>query len=165
MPSPFPGMDPYLEDAAVWPLFQRTFVAMSCSVVVEPMLVDRYRPEIRHRQYGDQGEHEEPYLAIVRRSDDRLVTILDLVSPRNKTTDAGRQAYLDTRRQAVQVGANTMEVDLVLQGSPLHDFSRESLPSWDYAVTVMRAKRPSQYELYTATLPIDELLERAVEVS
>ena len=68
MPSPFPGMDPYLEDAAVWPLFQRTFVAMSCSVVVESMLVDRYRPEIRHRQYGDQGEHEEPYLAIVRRT-------------------------------------------------------------------------------------------------
>jgi hypothetical protein len=27
MPSPFPGMDPYLEAAGLWPLFQQTIVA------------------------------------------------------------------------------------------------------------------------------------------
>lgn len=26
MPSPFPGMDPYLEDAGLWPLFHPIFV-------------------------------------------------------------------------------------------------------------------------------------------
>ena len=27
MPSPFPGMDPYLEDSAVWPDFHNSFIA------------------------------------------------------------------------------------------------------------------------------------------
>ena len=26
MPSPFPGMDPYLEEACIWPAFQQEFL-------------------------------------------------------------------------------------------------------------------------------------------
>jgi hypothetical protein len=45
-----------------------------------------------------------------------------------------------------------VEIDLVLQGQPLLDYSRDGLPDWDFAVTVTRAHQPERYEIYTATL-------------
>jgi hypothetical protein len=44
-----------------------------------------------------------------------------------------------------------VEIDLVLQGQPTLDYSREGLPDWDYAVTVARASAPERFEIYTAT--------------
>jgi hypothetical protein len=81
-----------------------------------------------------------------------LVTLLDVVSPSNKTSAAGREGYLSTRRQGRAAGASLVEVDLVLQGQPMLDYSRENLPKWDYAVTVVRATQPDRFEIYTATL-------------
>ena len=49
-------------------------------------------------------------------------------------------------------GASLVELDLVLQGQPTLDYSREGLPDWDYAVSVTRSSKPEQYEIYTATL-------------
>src|SRR5205085_3677236 len=80
------------------------------------------------------------------------VTLVDVVSPANKLTQAGRQAYLDKRRECRSTNTNLVEIDLVLQGQPMLDYSREGLPDWDYAVTVTRATQPERYEIYTATL-------------
>src|SRR5262245_48572511 len=121
MPSPFPGMDPYLETPALWPPFHRQFVA-SLLEAVQAGLTDRYRVEIGQRGYAiddsdpsQQGQHacEEPFLEIRQRSDGRLITLLDIVSPANKSTTAGRQAYLDTRKEAKGAKANLVEIDLV----------------------------------------------------
>jgi hypothetical protein len=81
-----------------------------------------------------------------------LVTLLDFVSPTNKTTEAGKQAYLEKRREGRGHSANLVEIDLVLQGQPMLDYSREGLPDWDYAVTVTRATQPDRFEIYTAVL-------------
>jgi hypothetical protein len=67
-------------------------------------------------------------------------------------TTAGRQAYLEKRAEARGAGANLVEIDLVLQGQPTLDYSREGLPDWDYAVTVTRASHPERHEIYSATL-------------
>src|SRR5262249_8647820 len=48
--------------------------------------------------------------------------------------------------------ANLVEIDLVLQGQPTLEYSREGLPDWSYAVTVTRATQAERYEIYTATL-------------
>jgi hypothetical protein len=80
------------------------------------------------------------------------VSLVEVVSPANKTSATGRQHYLDKRHDAQRHKANVVEIDVVLEGQRLHDFSRESLPAWDYSVVVTRAARPEQYELYTATL-------------
>jgi hypothetical protein len=87
-----------------------------------------------------------------QRGDSKLVTLVDIVSPTNRTSAAGRQAYLDTRKDARSAGANLVEIDLVLQGTPMLDYSRENLPEWDYAVTVTRSPQPERHEIYTATL-------------
>jgi hypothetical protein len=144
-------MDPYLEDVALWPSFQHAFVACMREAL-QSGLPDPYQSRVGERRYQEQGEQCEEYLEIVCRSDGQLVTLLDLVSPSNKTSAVGREECLRTRRQANEAGANVVELDLVLQGRPLLEYSRDGLPAWDYAVTVMRASHPVRYEIYTSTL-------------
>lgn len=81
-----------------------------------------------------------------------MVTLIDIVSPINRTTSDGRNAYLETRKTVRSQGANVVEIDLILQGEPTLDYSREKLPEWDYAITVTRATHPDRHEIYTTTL-------------
>src|SRR5579884_2701986 len=152
MSSPFPGMDPYLEDEALWPVFHHQLVMYLYQILL-PGLVDRYRARVNQRHYvTEQKEHQEEYIEIYQRSDGRLITLVEVVSPANKRTAAGRAAYLDKRREAKSANANTVEIDLVLQGQPTLDYSRDGLPNWDYAVTVTRSTHPDRHEVYTATI-------------
>jgi hypothetical protein len=153
-------MDPYLEDEKVWPVFQHQLVLCLYQILL-PGLVDRYRARIGQRHYVTEQalftsvvreEHQEEFIEVRQRSDGRLVTLVDVVSPSNKTTDAGRLAYLTKRGEAKGGGANLVEIDLVLQGQPTLDYSREGLPEWDYAVTVTRAAHAEKHEIYSSTL-------------
>lgn len=160
MPSPFPGMDPYLEDSRFWPAFHHHLAGCLYQIIL-PSLADRYRARVGHRRYVTeqalftsivQEEHHEEFLEIRLRNDTKVVTLVEIVSPTNKTTTVGRQAYLDKRREGKGHGASLIEIDLTLQGKPLLDYSREGLPDWDYAITVTRAAQPERHEIYTSTL-------------
>lgn len=160
MPSPFPGMDPYLEQDKLWPVFHHQFMACLYQILL-PGLVDRYRARVCQRQYVTEQalftsvvreEHQEEYIEVRQRSDGRLITLVEAVGPANKTTSSGRKSYLDKRQEGKTGGANLVEVDLVLQGQPTLEYSRDGLPEWDYAVTVTRTTQPERYEIYTATL-------------
>jgi hypothetical protein len=160
MPSPFPGMDPYLEDEKVWPVFQHHLVSCLHQTLL-PGLVDRYRARVGTRQYATEQalftsilreDHQEEYIEIRQRGDGRVVTLVEVVSPANKTSCTGRQSYLAKREEAKKAGANLVELDLVIQGQPTLEYSREGLPEWDYVVTVTRSTQPERYEIYTATL-------------
>ncbi len=160
MPCPFPGMDPYLEDAAYWASFQHQFVAGMYQILL-PGLVDRYRAKIGTRNYVTEltlftsilrEPHAEEFIEIRDRADGRLVTVIDFPSPSNRTTTAGRASYLETRKDTDTQRANAIEIDLVTQGLPLLDYSRDGLPEYDYAVSVSRASAPGRYEIYTTTV-------------
>jgi hypothetical protein len=153
-------MDPYLEDEALWPIFHHQ-VVMCLYQTLLPGLVDRYRARVAQRCYVTEQalftsilrqEHHEDYIEVRQRSDSRLVTLIEVVSPANKTTQQGRAAYLDKRREGKSSCANLVEIDLVLQGQPTLDYARDGLPDWDYAVTVTRSTQPERYEIYTTTL-------------
>jgi hypothetical protein len=153
-------MDPYLEDESLWPVFHHQLV-MCLYQILLPGLVDRYRARVTQRHYVTEQalftsvvreEHHEDCIEIRQRNDARLVTLVDIVSPANKVTPAGRAAYLDKRREGRNANANLVEMDLVLQGQPTLEYSRDGLPDWDYAVTVTRSTQPERYEIYTATL-------------
>lgn len=112
MPSPFPGMDPYLEDPKLWPEFQHQLVATLFQMLL-PNLSDRYRARIACRQYTAEiplftsvirENHQEEYLEIRQRSSQRLITLVEVVSPANRTTAEGRQVYLKQRQQAIAEG-------------------------------------------------------------
>ena len=160
MPSPFPGMDPYLEEEGIWSVFQHHLVLRLYQLLL-PGLVDRYRARVGQRHYVTEQalftsvvreEQHEDYIEIRQRGDGRLVTLIDIVSPTNRTSQDGRGAYLKTRRDARRISANVVEIDLVLQGEPTLDYSRESLPEWNYVVTVTRAVNQDRHEIYTTTL-------------
>src|SRR5262249_18049111 len=122
MPSPFPGMDPYLEDEVLWPVFHHQLV-MCLYQILLPGLVDRYRARLGQRHYTTEPalftpavreEPHEDYIEIRQRTDGRLVTLIDVVSPANKVTTSGRTAYLDKRKEGRTANANLVELDLVL---------------------------------------------------
>jgi hypothetical protein len=153
-------MDPYLEEEKLWPVFHHQFISCLYQILL-PGLVDRYRARVAQRNYVTETalftsvvreEHHEDYIEIRQRGDGRLVTQVDAVSPANKMSAAGRGAYMAKRRESKAAGASLVEVDLVLQGQPMLEYSRDGLPEWDYAVTVTRSTQPERYEIYTATL-------------
>jgi hypothetical protein len=153
-------MDPYLENDQLWPVFHHQFVTCLYQILL-PGLTDRYKARICQRHYATaqalftsvvHEEHHEEYIEIRQRGEGRLITLIEVVSPANKTTAPGRLAYLDKRREGKAANANLVEIDLVLQGQPTLEYSRDGLPEWDYAVTVTRSTQPERYEIYTATL-------------
>ncbi len=160
MSSPFPGMDPYLETPERWPAFQHQLLAC-LSEVLQPGIGDRYRLRAGHRAYVNEQvlftsvireEHREEYLEVRQRPAGRLISVIDLVSPTNRTTATGRKEYLAKRDEFRRQGAHLVELDLVLQGQSCLNLSLENVPAYDYLVSVSRAQHPDRFEVYTSTL-------------
>jgi hypothetical protein len=153
-------MDPYLEAPAHWPLFQQGLV-VGLSEVLQPSLGERYRLRTGVRTYVNEQvlftsiireEHKEEYIEIRQRSTDRVISVVDIVSPANRATTKGRQEYKKKRDEYRKLNANLIELELVLQGATCLDISSEGLPEFDYAVSVCRARQQDRYEIYTTTL-------------
>lgn len=159
MPSPFPGMDPYLEDAQLWPQFQEQFLSQ-----LADFLRRKARSEYAFRldEYSYthtltlftsvvQEEHREKFLEI-RTRNGRTVTRIELLGIGLRTLSTGREYYGRLREATIKQGANLVEIDLLLQGQSPLPVDRGNLPAFDYAIGVVRARRPDCYELYTFTL-------------
>src|SRR5690348_29309 len=138
MASPFPGMDPYLEDDKRWPAFQPVLV-QSLYQLLLPGLMDRYRARIGERHYCSEQalftsiareEHKEAFIEVRQRSDGRLITLLEVVSPANKLTSEGRRQYLQRRAEVRGLNAHLVEIDLILQGQSLIETARDAAPTW-----------------------------------
>src|SRR5437879_6528787 len=115
MANPFPGMNPYLEDANLWPAFHAGAIACLFQILLPAVLNRPYRLRLQHRSYAsewpqpvhkEQSPLQEDYIEICERNSDRLVTLIDMVSPANKLTESGRRAYLETRSAARAQGAS-----------------------------------------------------------
>src|SRR5439155_17791637 len=108
-----------------------------------PGLMDRYRARVGEREYTSEEalftsivrqEHKEAFIEVRQRSDGRLITLLEVISPANKITSEGRRIYRTRRDEVKKMNANVVEVDLVLQGQTLIDCAKDAPPTWDYAV-------------------------------
>jgi hypothetical protein len=154
-------MDPYLEEAKHWLTFQPLLVHTLYQMLL-PGLLDRYRARVGERQYCSEQalftsiireEHKESFIELRQRSDGRLITLIEVISPANKVTAEGRRVYLDRRTEVKKMSAHLVEIDLVLQGQPLLEYAKEATPPWDYAAVVTRWTHPDRCEIYSATLP------------
>ncbi len=160
MSSPFPGMDPYLEAPALWPLFHHQMI-VGLAEVLQPSLADRYRLQFGTRVYSTElplftsiirEEHHETFGELRQRSNGRLVTLLELISPTNRVTTIGRDEYSARRDDARKQGANLVECDLVLQGQTCLDVPDDMLAECDYAVAISRGGRPEPPDLVGLSL-------------
>jgi hypothetical protein len=100
-------------------------------------------------------EVQESYLEIVDPSDiTRIVTAIEVLSPKNKRAGAGRKSYLQKRRELWQRGANLVEIDLLRAGRSLARLDRadlDELRPFHYLVAVSRHE-PRQQEVYSVTV-------------
>jgi len=100
---------------------------------------------------------EEAYIQILdKQSDQRVVTVIEVVSPSNKTPGEGRELYLKKQRQVIASDVHLVEIDLLRAGQHVL-----SVPEWvardrgpyDYLICVNRAGRPRcLYTMYRRRL-------------
>lgn len=181
MPSPFPGMNPYLEQPDAWHDFHERFCP-ACSDVLVPQVRPDYVVKLDEHVYihelpaeerrllgradvsvAEATEHrvaptqaqtlEAPaygrllpsvdierlnYVEIRDRQTRKLVTVIELLSPSNKTPGGDRDQYVSKRWHLIYSGVNFVEIDLLRGGTrpPVED-----LPECDYYVMVARPEQ------------------------
>ena len=187
MPSPFPGMDPYLEDPELFRIFHSS-MAIYLQEALQPCLPgsysaaanervwiefsDRYiEPDVAiSKQPGDaeagdgggvavaapprikpvlvavpQDECRELFLEIYARQDgeERLVTVIEILSPTNKATGEGRRdLYVKKQQELITSKVNLIEIDLLRSGEhttavPRRRILKKAGP-YDYHICVRR---------------------------
>ncbi len=203
MPSPFPGMDPYLEshwrdiharlviyarDAlqGVLPNLLRARVEESLLLETPEGLGDHpLFPDVRVVEYTSKRNTEAPppagvavaetllvdtereqvvetFLEIIdRESGNRVVTVLEFLSPSNKSPGPNRAQYLRKQREVCSSDANLVEIDLNRFGIhtlafPLEHFKPRGRTG--YMTCLRRATLRDKAEVYPiplwARLPI-----------
>jgi hypothetical protein len=206
MPSPFPGMDPYLEahrrdvhtrliiyasDArqGVLPGALRARVEERVLLETPEGLGDHpLFPDVRVVEYTSkrgletrpaagvalaeplliQAEAEpatEPFLEIIdRESGNRVVTVIEFLSPSNKSPGLNRELYLRKQREVCSSDANLVEIDLNRFGTHTLAFPLAHLKPpgrTAYMASVRRATQRRMAEVYP--MPLWERL-RVVKV-
>jgi hypothetical protein len=85
----------------------------------------------------------------------RVVTAVEVLSPVNKTSRAGRDQYERRREKLVKDSSvNLVEIDLLLSGSPLLLVPAELMPYeyyHPYRITVLRSHGERHLEMYKAS--------------
>jgi hypothetical protein len=192
MPSPFPGMDPYLEEPVFWASFHsRMIVALADAIA--PSILPRYYIEVEARTYGDdllvgipdavvlsRVKHaaddrdrvmpvgspvalvnrpqqvelpvgdlvKERYLEVREVGSDRVITVIELLSPKNKRAGKGRVAYEDKRSSILSSSAHLIEIDLLRGNLPMPLVGEDSAIDWDYRILVSRSQTRPMADLY-----------------
>src|SRR5437763_15475627 len=105
MPSPFPGMDPYLEEPGLWPDVHHrliSFAALSLTQQLRP----KYYARIEERTYISdekdliEAEIHEPALKVIERASRTVFAVIEILSPTNKfPTSRGWQSYEQKRHE------------------------------------------------------------------
>ncbi len=193
-PSPFPGMDPYLESADLWPDVHDTLPLMfreQLAPLLAPNYVAELNTQIVIERWWDDAPFEEmrlPDLTITQttepiyagstlatitpptlqrriitpiptrhitvylrlRRNNRIVTVVELLSPFNKKNGAERDEYLEKRAMYVQSGMHIVEIDLLRRG-PRMPFEG-SLPRCDYLIAVRNAYQRLDSDLWSLSV-------------
>lgn len=146
MPSPFPGMNPYLERAGVWEMFHTQFLS-----TLQQKLTAQVRPRYRvkldmrvlvHEPEGERRVIGEPdlkvrYLGIYDPAGQELITSIELLSPSNKYAGPDRESYLAKRRELLRSTGHFVELDLLRGG---HRVPATAIPPCDYCAVVSRVE-------------------------
>lgn len=137
MPSPFPGMNPYFEQPAIWHDFHTEFI-IALRRELAPRTVPIYVVQINTRISEENGDRI-PFLEIRDRAGWNLVTVLELLSPSDRRIGDDPVRYLGRRRASFSGQAHRVEIDL-LRGEPRVPRQVGS-QDHDYSILVSRADR------------------------
>ncbi|MDF5729571.1 MAG: DUF4058 family protein [Rhizonema sp. PD38] len=194
MPSPFPGMNPYLEHPSLWAgIHHRLITAIANDLA--PKLRPKYIVAIEERVYEVNGDMSllvgvpdvsvqsslflaqptesnlavvsptmpidvllpmpeiltEAYLEIRAVETEEVVTILEVLSPKNKQVGIGRLQYETKRLKILGSATHYVEIDLLRQGNSMPmigDFLQSH-----YRIVVSHSETRPKAALYGFNLP------------
>jgi len=111
------------------------------SRVAEPTIVEIEPPVERWIEIRDGG--------------DKLVTVIEVLSPVNKTS--GRKRYVEKRQALIDAGVSVVEIDLLRGGTPtVDDFGPAGRPTpaegTGFVICVTRCGLPYRREIYRCPL-------------
>jgi hypothetical protein len=165
MPSPFPGMDPFLEKSSRWPNVHHGLIS-EIQAQLNRELGPRYYAEIQERVYISTGDdpgrsilipdvhitsrstghrppmpavpgggeiaeplvletltHEEirqPYVEIIHVDNRKVITVIEVLSPDNKSARArGLKSFRQKRDTVMRSRSHWVEIDLLRRGVSL----------------------------------------------
>ncbi len=98
----------------------------------------------------------QSFIKIVDRTHERLVTVIELLSPSNKRSGEWRTAYLQKQLSCLEAGVNLVEIDFLRQGEhtvAVPAYALSSPPSFYGLVSVWRGHLPRRFEVYPVVLP------------
>lgn len=129
--------------------------------VNEPAVRYRTRPRLRAAgvavvELPIPDLARETYLE-VRDRDDRVVTVLEILSPANKEPGEGREVYLRKRQKVLDSLTNFVEIDLLRGGQPM--VTAPESEGAHYRILVSRGHTRPWADLYYFTVrdPIPDL--------
>jgi hypothetical protein len=193
MPSPFPGMDPWLETPDLWPGVHATLIPLFRELLA-PVLRPKYTVDVERRVYIldeddparlqivpdlallerdararaplagaapgagtllrmvlDTVEVRETRLLVRATEDKELVTVIELLSPANKTRGSrGLAEYREKRREVLRSKVNLVEIDLLRAGVRIPGL--DALPRADYFAHVSRVEQRPRGEVFAWSL-------------
>ncbi|MFM9963751.1 MAG: DUF4058 family protein [Planctomycetaceae bacterium] len=180
MRSPFPGMDPFLEDQAD-PWWSRSDTGSNSAVVtwtgslglvgLHPQSGFAIRSKNELPADGKAGlrmedrqtwpraigqslmaeERRETYLVIRERTSFEVVTVLETLSPANKQTTAdGHREYLKKREELLESKSHFIELDLLRGGQRMP--LCEPRPRGDFFAMISRVEKRPRVEVFAWTL-------------
>jgi len=133
MPSPFPGMDPYLEGS----------LSMTVHAQLTAEVARQLAPKLRPRYLALAMEWffpgtSAPHITVEIRdtAKRRVVTAIEVLSPTNKRGE-GREEYLAKRGRLLLSTAHLLEIDLLRQGQRVP--MQQPLPPASYFIFLSRA--------------------------
>lgn len=177
MPSPFPGMDPWVESPVVWLDFQNS-LANGISSQLNQFLPDRYYALLEIRNEVMWSAKARPQVSRVSdvaevasvrikdsKRDHEVVTAIEIVSPANKRPGEDRDSYLSKRKQIVESDTSLIEIDLLRDGERAwteREYASQLTnldPAPSYLVAVGRSwhrRLPARYHVFP--VPLRDLL-------
>jgi hypothetical protein len=103
----------------------------------------------------DEQPTERHVEILERGSEDRVITVIEVLSPSNKVPADGREAYRKKQREYISGGVNLVEVDLIRDGRFVLAVPMEKIPPSRraaYMACVRRSTDPTRAEVYPAPL-------------
>jgi hypothetical protein len=147
MPSPLPGMDPYLEHPSAWAnIHHRLITAIADDLA--PQLLPKYQILVEERV--DQEAVRQKHLEVREIATGPVVTVIEVLSPVNKRSGQGRIDYENKRARVFSSSSNMVEIDLLRQGKPMSE--QEGEPRSHYRILVSAQEKRPQADLYAFNL-------------
>jgi hypothetical protein len=198
MPSPFPGMNPYLEQPEIWSQVHK-WLTILIAQILNPQLRPKYRVVIEERVYEIKGDDSllvgipddvvvqnspttqtsdftnsintavaaplvkpmkitlpmtetvrEWYLEVRQVETGAVITVIEILSPKNKRSGEGRLKYESKRQKILESLTHLVEIDLLRQGKPM-PMNGQEIHS-HYRIVMSRSSERPQADLYAFNL-------------